>query len=93
MEKFIPGLALYDLWIIYSTSQKLALARKIVNIVLVHEDFYSRNILITSEGDTATVLDEEFASLYRLSEAITSIFVHVVEPTTDKIDGENTIWG
>jgi len=61
--------------------------------VLMHGDLHGRNILMTSDGDLAAVLDWEFAGSYPLSEALSSGDVDVVEATSDELDEENTVWG
>lgn len=60
--------------------------------VLVHGDFHGRNILVRGCRIIA-VLDWEFAGSYPLSEALSGGDIDVVDPDSEELDEENTVWG
>lgn len=60
--------------------------------VLVHGDFHGRNILVRGCRIVA-VLDWEFAGSYPLSEALSGGDIDVVDPDSEELDEENTVWG
>ncbi|KAI3324982.1 kinase-like domain-containing protein [Xylariaceae sp. AK1471] len=60
--------------------------------VLVHGDFHGRNILVRGCRIVA-VLDWEFAGSYPLSEALSGGGIDVVDPDSEELDEENTVWG